>query len=252
VPLEPRASLHREIVAEIGKRIISGVYQPGDALPTEADLGAMFGVSRNGIREAVKVLASKGMIVSRTKHGISVRPRQHWTMLDPEILRWHAETGAGKAFTHAVYDVRKIIEPGAAALAATRASVLSIARIDAAFAAMSAARSGSQAASDADLRFHLSILDATDNDFLRSFGALIETALALTIQRQNARPGAFDRSRPLHGVVLEAIRNRDPEGARMAMNNLLDDVVDALQITRGQRRAASDHAKRAGRIGAHR
>jgi DNA-binding FadR family transcriptional regulator len=192
------------------------------------------------------------MIVSRTKHGISVRPRQHWNMLDPEILRWHAETGAGKAFTHAVYDVRKIVEPGAAALAATRASVASIARIEAAFARMSAAPSGTQAASDADLLFHLSILDATDNDFLRSFGVLIETALALTIQRQNARPGAFDRSRPLHGVVLDAIRSRDPEGARAAMNNLLDDVVDALQIARSQRRPSSIRANRTGRIGVHR
>jgi DNA-binding FadR family transcriptional regulator len=246
-PLRARNSLHGEIVAELGKRIIGGVYQPGDALPTEAELGSMFGVSRNGIREAVKVLASKGLIRSRTKHGISVRPRDDWNMLDPEILRWCVATGPTKAFTRSVYEVRKVIEPGAASIAATHASPQSIARIDEAFADMSAAPGDSRQASEADLRFHLAILEATDNSFIRSFGVLIETALASTIQTQNARPGAFERSRPLHGAVLEAIRRRDPEGARVAMNNLLDDVVDATNsrrngnsgATRGRGRAAA-------------
>jgi DNA-binding FadR family transcriptional regulator len=222
------ASRHASLVAEIGKRIVSGDYQPGDALPTEAELATMLRVSRNGVREAIKVLASKGLIVSRTKQGISVRPRGHWNMLDPEILRWCVVTGQAKAFWQSVYEVRKIVEPGAAALAAVQATERDIERIAAAYAEMSAVTAGTEEATQADLRFHLAILEASNNAFVRSFAVLIETALASTIHEQNARPGAFSRGVPLHRLVLEAIRSRDPEAARLASNDLLDDVYDAI------------------------
>ena len=217
------------MVAELGKRIVSGEYRPGDALPTEAELATMIGVSRNGVREAIKVLASKGLIVSRTKQGITVRPRADWNMLDPEILRWCVATGQAQAFWQAVYPVRKIVEPGAAALAAAQASAADVARIAAAYAAMAAVTPGTEDATRADLRFHLAILEASNNAFVRSFAVLIETALASTIHAQNARPGAFSRGVPLHGLVLDAIRRRDPEGARRASNDLLDDVYEAVE-----------------------
>ena len=143
---QPRASLHGAIVHELGKRIVSGAHRPGDVLATEAELGMMFGVSRNGIREAVKVLASKGLVVSRTKHGISVRPLADWNMLDPEILRWCVATGPTKEFTRSVYEARKVIEPGAAAVAAGCASPEAVMRIDEAFADMSKAAPDSSAA----------------------------------------------------------------------------------------------------------
>ncbi len=253
--LQPRANLHQEIVAEIGKRIVGGLHQPGDVLPTEAELGAQLGVSRNGIREAVKVLAAKGLIVSRTKQGITVCPRRNWNMLDPEILRWCVATGATRAFTQSVYEVRKIIEPNAAAIAARDATPQSIARIEAAYADMSDTDEDLSAASAADLRFHLAILEATNNVFLRSFGVLIETALAATIQSQNSRPGAFAMSKPLHGVVLEAIRAGDPQAAMIAMNNLLDDAVETLDLSRTGATQRARHAKRrpvAGRRGSAR
>lgn len=229
MPAPFAASRHASLVADIGKRIVSGEYQPGDALPTEAELAAHFGVSRNGVREAVKVLASKGLIVSRTKQGISVRPRSEWNMLDPEILRWCVATGQAQSFWQAVYQVRKIVEPGAAALAAMQATDEGIERIAAAYAGMAKVTAGTEEATQADLRFHLSILEAANNAFMRSFAVLIETALASTIHAQNARPGAFSRGVPLHGLVLDAIRRRDPEAARVASNDLLDDVYEAVE-----------------------
>jgi len=234
----PAASRHDSLVAEIGKRIVSGGYQSGDALPTEAELAAVLGVSRNGVREAVKVLAAKRLIVSRTRQGISVRPQADWNMLDPDILRWCVATGQDKTFWQAVYQVRKIIEPGAAALAAAQANDGAIERIAAAYDAMSRVAPGSGDATQADLRFHLSILEASNNAFVRSFATLIETALASTIKAQNARPGAFARGLPLHGLVLDAIRRRDPEAARLASNDLLDDVYEAIDNAARKRKQA--------------
>ena len=219
---------HASMVAEIGKRVVSGEYRPGDSLPTEAELAATLGVSRNGVREAVKVLASKGLIVSRTKQGISVRPQAEWNMLDPEILRWCIATGQDSTFWQAMYQVRKIVEPGAAALAAAQGTPRDVERIAAAYAAMVKAVPNTEDATGADLRFHLSILEASNNAFVRSFAVLIQTALASTINAQNARPGAYARGVPLHGLVLDAIRRRDPEAARRASNDLLDDVYEAL------------------------
>jgi DNA-binding FadR family transcriptional regulator len=221
-------SRHESLVAEIGKRIVGGEYRPGDALPTEADLAAALGVSRNGVREAVKVLASKGLIVSRTKQGISVRPQADWNMLDPENLRWFNATGQDKTLWQAMYQVPKIVEPGAAAFAAAQGSPRDVERIAAAYDAMLTATPSTEEATGADLRFHLSILEASNNAFVRSFAVLIETALASTINAQNARPGAYARGVPLHGLVLDAIRRKDPEAARLASNDLLDDVYEAV------------------------
>jgi DNA-binding FadR family transcriptional regulator len=150
-------------------------------------------------------------------------------MLDPEILRWCVATGQARVFWQAVYQVRKIVEPGAAALAAAQAGDGDIERIAQAYDAMRSVAPGTEAATQADLRFHLSILEASNNAFVRSFAVLIETALASTIHAQNARPGAFSRGVPLHGLVLEAIRKRDPEAARLASNDLLDDVYEAVE-----------------------
>src|SRR6516164_5559747 len=81
----PELSLHGRIVHAIGRRIVSGDLRPGDLLPSEPDLGA----SRTVVREAVKVLAAKGLVESRPKTGTRVRPREAWNLLDPDVLAWH-------------------------------------------------------------------------------------------------------------------------------------------------------------------
>src|ERR671936_3107405 len=90
-PTYPRRGLHGAIVHDIGVRIMRGELQPGDLLPTEEELRGELAVSRTVLREAIKVLAAKGLVESRPKTGTRVRPRQSWNLLDPDVLAWQQE-----------------------------------------------------------------------------------------------------------------------------------------------------------------
>src|ERR1700722_18840626 len=85
-PQGPTRRLLGNLVEEIGLRILSGDYIPAEALPIEPDLMLELGVSRTVLREAVKILAAKGLLESRGKLGTRVRERRHWNLLDPTIL----------------------------------------------------------------------------------------------------------------------------------------------------------------------
>src|SRR5437899_1890342 len=85
--------LHEHVIEEIGKRIVQGEFAAGKALPGEAQLCEMLGVSRTALREAMRVLASKGLVLPRRKIGTMVHPSEHWNYLDPQILSWLLESG---------------------------------------------------------------------------------------------------------------------------------------------------------------
>src|SRR5262249_47442185 len=84
----PRRGLHGELVHALGMQIVRGELKPGDALPTEVESTSGPGVSRTVVREAIKVLAAKGLVVSRPKTGTQVRDRSFWNLMDPDVLAW--------------------------------------------------------------------------------------------------------------------------------------------------------------------
>src|SRR5206468_12646009 len=160
----PEQSLHGRIVHAIGRRIVTGNLQPGELLPAEPELGA----SRTVVREAVKVLAAKGLVESRPKTGTRVRPRDAWNLLDPDVLAWQQDGAVDDALLRKLTEVRRIIEPAAAELAAARADVRDVAAMEDAFQQMeetAQARAGTdfEAFVQADMRFHLAILQACRN-----------------------------------------------------------------------------------------
>src|SRR5206468_9070116 len=111
----PEQSLHGRIVHAIGRRIVTGNLQPGELLPAEPELGA----SRTVVREAVKVLAAKGLVESRPKTRTRVRPRDAWNLLDPDVLAWQQDGADGEgtdSLLRKMTEVRRIIEPAAAEL----------------------------------------------------------------------------------------------------------------------------------------
>ena len=122
----------------IGRRIVSGDWQPGSVLPNLDKLAEEFAVSRLSIREAMKLLAGKGLVDARPRRGTVVRPRNEWSRLDPDVLFWQAGKAPNAAFVRSLFEVRGIIEPEAAALAAVRSSEEALAGIDRAFSAMEA------------------------------------------------------------------------------------------------------------------
>ena len=145
---------------DIGLRILRGELRPGDPLPVDDDPTSDLNVSRTVVREAVKVLAAKGLVEARPKTGTQVRSRVYWNLMDPDVLAWRLEADPDDGFFLDVSELRRVIEPAVAALAAERASSEEVAELEAAFAEMEAtAPDYGDAYIAADVRFHEVILD---------------------------------------------------------------------------------------------
>jgi DNA-binding FadR family transcriptional regulator len=217
-----RRSLHGQVAHEIGRRILGGSVKPGELLPSEGELSISLGVSRTALREAIKVLAGKGLIESRQKTGTRVRPRENWNFMDADVLTWAFDGDASEHYIDELFEMRRVIEPAAAAFAAERANATDIARMEAAFRAMSAAGDNGPAFGGPDMDFHLAILRAAGNELLRSLGPVVEVALAISNRLAIDSPTDHQNSTPLHGTVLKAIRRHHGATAREAMIRLID------------------------------
>jgi GntR family transcriptional regulator, galactonate operon transcriptional repressor len=211
---------HSQAASMIGQRIVAGEWLAGGALPTEADLSRELNVSRASLREAIKLLAGKGLIRSTPRRGTIVQPPATWNRLDPDVLLWQASEGPTTSFVRDLFELRRMIEPEAAALAAKRAGEEERQVIAAAFAAMEGAPDV-QASIEADLAFHRAIVLATGNLLLAAFSPAIEASLAVSFRV--SRAGATQpHVVPMHRAVAEPILRGDAQGARDAMNALLD------------------------------
>ncbi len=226
-----RGNANDFLAAALGGEIIAGVYPPGSRLPGEASLLQRFKVSRPTLREAFRVLAAKGLIVSRQKVGTSVRPKSDWNMLDHDFLAWHLGAALNDDFVDDLFQLRQMIEPQAAYLAAEARDAAAFERIEAAYSDMERANPGTDEVTDADLRFHQAILDATGNPFIGSLGGLIDTALVGTFRLGWRAPAPIrdDRLRQ-HRLVMKAIGEGKPEEARERMAALLRDSVTDVRL----------------------
>jgi DNA-binding FadR family transcriptional regulator len=240
-----RGGLHQRAVDMLGYQIVSGQFRPGDII-AESDLGKYLNTSRGVLREAVKVLAAKGLVESRRKIGTSISPRSQWNLLDPDIIRWWSATDQVESFTRTVFEVRKIIEPAAAAMVAERGSDSDVARIADAFRAMvSYTGRDSERSVQLDCEFHVAILESTGNVLLRSFGLLIKTALSASFRLRSALLYPEEDTWPMHEAVMKAIATRDAKRAYDAANTLLDNskawLIDVAEGT-----GKASHAKTSG------
>ncbi|MBF0248653.1 MAG: FadR family transcriptional regulator [Alphaproteobacteria bacterium] len=217
-------SLHGQVVHELGRRIVSGEIAEGAVLPNESELGDEFEVSRTALREGVKVLAAKGLLSSRTRTGTRVRPRQDWSMLDPDVLAWRLASGERMRFLRDLSEFRMGVEPVAAGLAAARASAADIQELSKAYAAMCQAGAAPEEGLGPDIDFHLALLRASGNDLMSPVAALIETTLAALVECVG--PDVMEKSLPYHETVLAGVADRDPRKARAAMWDLLEYSID--------------------------
>lgn len=238
------ASLHGKVAESIGKQILKGIYAPGAVLPNEADWCRIYGASRTTVREAVKTLNAKGLLTSRTKVGSRVEPSDKWNMLDRDVLAWQMTSMPPQSYLGAVQQVRKMLEPEVAALAAANRSATQLQAIRQAFDDMRAAGIG-RASIEPDVRFHLALLAAANNFLLNPFGVMIESALKNMFNyttRHNDRPSYF---LPRHEAILKAVERSDAKAARKAMMSLLDDTDHTLSKSGVHSRTARKSAKKA-------
>ena len=208
-------------------RILDGTYLPGTLLPNEAEWGKMFGASRTAIREAIKTLNGKGLLVSRPKVGSRVEPRERWNLLDRDVMDWNHAAMDKHAFLLSLQEVRRILEPGAAVLAAARRTPEQLAQLEAALLAMRNASNPDDLVA-ADVQFHLALLASANNELLSPFGIVIEHALANLFAyttRHKAKPAQIV---PMHADVVRAIAAGKPEAARRAVLFLLDDTDEVV------------------------
>lgn len=222
--------IHGSVSRAIGIEIVSGRRAPGDLLGGEIEASEQLGISRTAYREAIRILAAKGLIESRPKAGTRVTPRERWNMLDPDVLAWMFEGDPGKDFIIALFELRGIVEPAACALAAARRTDADLALMDAALAEMAKRTLKSAEGRAADQRFHAAILAAARNEPLAALASTVGAAVGWTTrfkQRVKARPRD---PVPDHRAVLEAIRAGDGEAARAAMNVLLRLAVEDMGL----------------------
>lgn len=225
--------LHGQIVHELGTRIVSGRLGPEESI----DLGRLeveLDISRTVLREALKVLAAKGLIDARQKRGTFVRPRTHWHLLDADVLRWQFSGQVTEEALGQLAEVRIIVEPAGARLAALRREEADLAALSEALQAMAESGPASAGTVEADLRFHRALLTATHNELLIRMEAVIEVGLAARDALVHTDHGGAVRDPlPAHRAVFDAVRDRDPDAAEQAMRELLEQAVrDAEIVTR--------------------
>jgi len=222
--------LHGQVVHELGRRVVGGHYPADKVLPNEELLCQELAVSRTALREAVKVLAGKGLLEARPRIGTRVRTKDQWNLLDPDILAWRCATGVDADFLRHLTELREIIEPSAAALAATSRSPEQLQAIDAALRSMETATSIAQWV-QADLAFHTAVLKATNNPLLMPLAAIIGSALESLLGVTARTSDNFKQALPDHQKVFDAIRLQEPQNALHRMAGMLSDTRSLIRDT---------------------
>jgi len=215
----------------LGRRIANGRYLPGEIMPTETALAESLQVSRATIRDAIKVLSGKGLVRTARRYGTRVRPVEEWNLLDSDVVSWH-EPGHPRLVTMfaETTELRIILEPAAAELAAQRATPAQIATIVEAAQALHPEQDDVQETFAADCRFHATILDATGNGMLRQMRPLIVSMLRVSYEFAVLQYAVVP-SRDGHIRVAEAIAARDGDKARTEMARMLElNRRDAISI----------------------
>ncbi len=223
------AKLSQQISRQLLATIIAGHYRAGDLLPPERELAAMFQVSRVAVREAISSLASRGILSVRQGKGSTINPTEQWNTFDPDVLM----VLHGNALLNQVMEMRRIIEPEMAALAARNIRPEQVEEL----------REKSYLPDtdtleqhvERDTAFHIMIARATQNPVIVIVLTSISEMLRECRRRTFVVPGELPRARQWHQRIYEAIASRDPDLAREVMAGHM------IQVTEGLARYAELH-----------
>jgi DNA-binding FadR family transcriptional regulator len=229
--------LHGTIARELGIHIVSGTYRPGDRLDDEISASDRLQVSRGAYREAVRILAAKGLVESRPKVGTRVSEPGRWHLLDPDVLSWVFDGDPDERLLLDLFELRDMIEPRAAALAAERRSTKQVATMKRALDDMARHTLATETGRRADQDFHGALLAASGNAFIVSLTSSVNAAIAwTTIFKQRVAPLPRDPL-PDHVRVFEAVEGGDRQAAHAAMRNLVRLALLDTNEARGRKKA---------------
>jgi DNA-binding FadR family transcriptional regulator len=235
--IERALSTHDQIVAVLATEILKGIHKPGTNMPPEPALIERFQVSRTVMREVMKTLAAKGFVVSKTRIGTRVLDPVNWNFFDADVLAWRVRMGLDDSFQQDLTEIRRAVEPAAAALAARRRTTADVARLRAQVARMSATGHSRQSFAEADLEFHLAIGSASGNPLMRAIASVIEAALVASFTMSSPVDDASDHeiTANSHAAIVDAIEARDEAAAAAAMLKVIDIGVRRIESTRKKR-----------------
>ncbi len=243
----PRPRIPSSIARDMGIKIVSGRLKPGAVLEGEIVASEQRKVSRSAYREAIRILLAKGLVQSKPKAGTRVNDRDVWHLLDPDVLSWIFQMNPDKGLVVDIFELRKIVEPEAAALAAQRRTARHLKAMATALDGMSFHSLAKQEGQDADRDFHTALLEASGNLVMRSLTSSIGAAVAWsTIFKQRYEPLKRDAVLD-HRKVYDAVAAGDAAAARQAMADLVDlayaDIVNAPKSPVAVRRSKSRKVK---------
>jgi GntR family transcriptional repressor for pyruvate dehydrogenase complex len=223
--------LYEQIVQQIEESVLNGSLKPGDQLPAERELAQHLGVSRTAVREAVKALREKGLVEAYSGRGTFITDgTTHAARQSFDLM---VKIGQQEGSTH-LAELRLILEPGIAALAAERIEDEHLAAMREAVVVMDRAQKDREAYIEADLDFHLALAEAAGNPLILS---LIDSIVGL-LREQRIRifnvEGGPQRGQSHHKRILEAIERHDPELARSAMRSHLEQVREDSKVPTGR------------------
>lgn len=200
-------TLHRRTLHQLGEEICSGVYRPGDVLPSEHVLGERLGVSR-----------------------IIVREPMYWSLFDADVIAWRARTAThDEALAKELMELRRIVEPAACRFAAARISADERQRLRAAFDAMKQAVGGEGDYVAADLVFHTTILKACRNQFVQQMQNAMAAILRTSFEIVSETPGGPERSLPLHEALCRAIEDGNADAAERSVLSIIAQAESDLR-----------------------
>jgi DNA-binding FadR family transcriptional regulator len=213
-----------QVARILGMRIVGGEYRPGDLLPVEAELCAAIGVSRTTVREGVKMLASKRLIEISPKTGTRVLPFADWNLLDRDVLAWRLLAQFDTKIVQDIFEMRLCIEPRASALAAQQGSEDGLRAIERRYQDVreTLEQGGDmRLAAQADLEFHMTIINTSQNGMFITIGGAVKAALRVSSEMLHRLPEHPMRELSLYDDVRQSILRRDVDAASLSMTSLL-------------------------------
>ena len=230
-----RITVLGQALATLGAAVVAGRWAPGATLPPEPTLCEELGVSRTVVREAVKSLVAKGMLVTGPKLGTRVLSAEQWNWFDPDVVAWQSQSGFTREYLRDLQELRRLVEPAAVRMAAERASAADIAGIEAAYAGMRDAIEHGGDYVRHDLAFHQGLLRACHNRMLVQMSKAIGALLRTSFEISTSKPHGPALSLPLHRAVLDAVIARDAAGAERASLVLIDGAAEDIELVLGAR-----------------